>query len=227
MDLPEGKVLEYKSVAACKEKLTNKKIYIRIHELNEHLNLYQCRKNNLEFFYSKPAKTFYELNALKELGVSYVYVDAPLFFQMDKVKEVGIPLRIVPNRCYMPNEVIHTNGLHGTWIRPEKLDIYEPYASIVEFCSNNPKEEEAFYRIYIEKKEWPDDMGSIFYGFKMHMDNRLIYEGLDEMRLNCRQTCQLPHSTCHICDRVKHFESKSREWAEQYIKKTEDKKNET
>ena len=50
MDLPEGKVLEYKSVAACKEKLTNKKIYIRIHELNEHLNLYQCRKNNLEFF---------------------------------------------------------------------------------------------------------------------------------------------------------------------------------
>ena len=179
----------------------------------------KAKEYNLKFFFAEAVKTFYDLYALKKLGVSYVYVDAPLFFQMDEVKKVGIPLRLIPNKCYTSGYIPKVDGLHGCWIRPEKLYLYENYAEVLEFFNLGAKQEMALYRIYIENKAWPGDMNSIFHGFNLQMDNRLVYEGLDEMRLNCGQKCETTKPYCHMCDEVKRFEIIGREWANEVIKR--------
>lgn len=217
IDLPSGLTLDYPHVVMCEAQLTTGSLYIRLHDLNPHLQVAKCKEHNLKFFWSEAAKTFYELYSLKRLGVSYTYIEAPLFFQMDEVKRVGIPLRLIPNRCYSDG-IPRENGLHGCWVRPEKLSLYEPYCNVVEFYSDSPVQELVFYRIYIKDKAWPGDMGTIYYGFNLHMDNNLVYEGLDEMRLNCGQKCETSRPYCVMCDKVKHFESVGRKWAEEFIK---------
>ena len=220
MDLPKGLALDYRSVAMCAERLRKGTLYVRIHDLNPFTSIAKCKEHNLKFFWAGAAKNFYELYGLKKLGVSYVYVEAPLFFQMDEVKKVGIPLRLIPNKCYSA-DIPRDNGLHGCWVRPEKLDLYEPYASILEFYSDGPTQEMAFYRIYCKDKKWEGDMGLLYWGFNLHMDNQLVYEGLDEMRLNCGQKCETTKPYCLMCDKVRRFEKIGREWAEEAIKRQE------
>ena len=140
---------------------------------------------------------------------------------MKEVQKTGVPLRLIPNRCYVQNTIPKENGLHGCWIRPEKLNLYEEYAEVVEFYSLGAKQELALWRIYIQNKEWPGDMNSIFYGFNLHMDNQLVYEGLDEMRLNCGQKCETTKPYCLMCDKVRRFEKIGREWAEEAVKRQE------
>jgi len=80
----------------------------------------------------------------------------------------------------------------------------------------------ALYKVYIEDKAWPGSMNMIFHGFNLNMDNRLVYEGLDEARLNCGQKCETTKPYCHLCDKVKLFETVGREWANEEIKKQEE-----
>ena len=224
VDLPKGLVLDWPTMKMCESLLKESAQFsIRLHELNVFTSLKKIKEYDLKFFYSEPVKTFYELNSLKKLGVCYVYVDAPLFFKMQKVKNAGIPLRLIPNRCYVEGTIPRDSGLHGCWIRPEKLEIYEPYASIVEFHCDNIKQEMALWKIYMVDKEWPGDMNSYLYGFNEHMDSRIVYEGLDEIRLNCGQSCEDPTAGrfCMLCGQVKHFEKLGREWAEEAIKRQE------
>ena len=220
IDLPKGLTLDYRSIAMCASRLRRGTLYVRIHDLNPYLALAKCREHDLKFFWAGAAKNFYELRALKKLGVSYVYVEAPLFFEMDEVKKVGIPLRLIPNRCY-DDAIPRDNGLHGCWVRPEKLDLYEPYASVLEFYSDGPVQELAFHRIYTKDRAWPGDMGMLYYGFNLHMDNQFVYEGLDEMRLNCGQKCETNKPYCLMCDKVRRFEKIGREWAEEAVKRQE------
>lgn len=140
IDLPKGLVLDWSAMKMCESLLKEGyNLYIRVHELNMFTIIPKIKEHNLKFFYSEPVKTFYEMYSLKKLDVSYVYIDAPLFFQMKEVKMVGIPLRLIPNRCYIKGTIPRESGLHGCWIRPEKLDLYEEYADVVEFYNESPK----------------------------------------------------------------------------------------
>lgn len=218
IDIPKDSFIIWRDIKACEIKLNEgHKIYVRLHDLNPILTLRWVEHYDLPFFYAKPAKTYYELYNLKRLGVSYAYIDAPLFFDLDEVKKVGIPLRLVPNRAYIDGNIPQESGLHGTWVRPEKLDLYNPYFDICEFKNNDETQERAFYRIYFEDKAWPNDMNSLIYGLNINIDDRLIYEGLDEMRLNCKQVCETPKPYCQMCDKVLHFERAGRKWAEEQI----------
>ena len=123
----------------------------------------------------------------------------------------------MPNRAYIQGHIPQISGLHGTWVRPEKLDIYEPYFDVCEFENDGPTQERAFYRIYFEDKSWPNDMNSLIFGLNTNIDDRLVYEGLDEMRLNCRQVCETPKPYCQMCDKVLYFERAGRQWAKEYI----------
>lgn len=80
MDLPRGLALDYRQMDMCAKQLKNGTLYVRIHELNPFTNIKECKEHNLKFFWAGAAKNFYELYSLKKLGVSYVYVEAPLFF---------------------------------------------------------------------------------------------------------------------------------------------------
>lgn len=170
-------------------------------------HLKEAKKYNLKVFHFTPVKTYYDLQALKELGVCYIKVDAPLFFDLPAVASYNIPIRIDPSMAKHDN--LPHIGAHGTWIRPEDLEIYESYIAVFDFeVASMPTEEEkirrerALYRIYAEQKEWPGDMNLLFSDFYIDAINRLIVPDLAEHRVQCKQICQNPNRTCHICDRA-------------------------
>lgn len=159
-----------------------------------------CKEHGIPFYMGYPIKTYYELRALKELGVSYIRLGEPLFFEMDTVKEFGIPIRMVPNVAYIDG-LPRKDGVCGTWVRPEDLDLYEGYVEVVEFEDADLKKEQALYRIYAEQKNWPGDLGMIITNLNHEGLNRIIVPDFAEKRLNCGQRCQ-KSSNCKLCYRV-------------------------
>ena len=132
------------------------------------------------------------------MGVSQLIIDAPLFFQMDKVKAFGIPVRAaanLSNRGILPTA---DAGVVGPWIRPEDVSIYEKYIDIIEFLQVNLKQEQALFRIYAEQHEWPGDVKLIINDLDSPALNRLIPPTFAKSRLNCGHRCQ-ESGTCHIC----------------------------
>ena len=124
----------------------------------------------------------------------------PLFFEMDIVKQFGVPVRMVPNVAYidgLPRE----DGVCGTWVRPEDLDLYEDYVEVVEFEDANLKKEQALYRIYAEQKNWPGDLQMIITNLNHDGLNRIIVPDFAEKRLNCGQRCQKT-GNCKLCYRA-------------------------
>ena len=159
-----------------------------------------CKEHGIPFYMGYPVKTYYELRALKELGVSYVRLAEPLFFEMDTVKQFGVPVRMVPNVAYidgLPRE----DGVCGTWVRPEDLDLYENYVEVVEFEDADLKKEQALFRIYAEQKNWPGDLQMIITNLNHDGLNRIIVPDFAEKRLNCGQRCQKA-SNCKLCYRA-------------------------
>ena len=84
-----------------------------------------CNLHNIKFYWNYPIFTWYELDGILKLNPCYLLLNAPLFFDLKKVKEkTNIPIRAVPNLAYdayIPRE----NGICGTWIRPEDIKVYE------------------------------------------------------------------------------------------------------
>lgn len=173
---------------------------------------------NVPIYWLQSITTFNQLNFLYDLGVSYIYVDQPLFSSVDKLKRFNIPVRWMPN-------IINQSGFimekaHGTWIRPEDLDEYDIIPGcIAEFNNvNGSKAEQAFYRVYALEKEWPMDLGLLLLDFKdKGIANSLIDPDLIEHRLNCHHKCEeYPNRNgCHICLNV--FNTANREKIVDYL----------
>lgn len=160
----------------------------------------ECKERNIPFYMGYPIKTYYELRALKALGVRYVRLGEPLFFEMDTVRSFEIPVRAVPNVAYIdgyPRE----DGVCGTWIRPEDLDVYEEYVETIEFEDADMKKEQAMFRIYAEQKNWPGDLSMIITNLNHVGLNRIIVPNIAEKRLICGQRCQ-KSSNCKLCYRA-------------------------
>jgi hypothetical protein len=185
LDIPVGLTFDVNYIKMCQSQLRKGTIYIRLNEFNAYGALKLCKDNDIQFFFTYPAKSCYDLKLLKKLGAAYCYVDAPLFFQMDDIKKIDLPLRLIPNRCFVYGDIPRESGLHAPWVRPEKLDLYEPYADVLEFATISDKQELALYDIYIKEKCFKGEMKTLYQGFIVDMNNDLVYEGLDEMRLNC------------------------------------------
>lgn len=159
----------------------------------------ECKANGLKFYYGFPIQTFEELRALKHHGACYVRLGAPLFFQMDKVAAVGIPVRAVPNVAHL-SDIPRENGVCGTWIRPEDLDIYEKYITAIEFEDCDQKKEQALFRIYAEGQGWPGPLDTLFTNFNYEGSGRFIHRSAMECRPNCGQRC-METGTCQLCYR--------------------------
>ena len=175
-----------------------------------------CKNFGIKFYYGFPIDSFWELNALKETGACYVRLGPSLFFDMDRVKEVGVPVRAVPNVAYI-DVFPHKDGACGQWIRPEDIGMYEGYIETCEFEDADVRKEEALFRIYALGQGWPGDVHDLFTNIGLHATNRLILSEDTKYRLNCQHRCQSTHK-CHICEHIFSIaqEDKLRKYAETF-----------
>ena len=172
----------------------------------------KCRIAGVRFYYAYPVNSFFELQGLKNVGVEYVHLGMPLFFQMEEVKAFNIPVRVIPNVAY-DAYIPHMNGICGQWIRPEDMDTYEEYVDVCEFKDAPVDKEKALFRIYAQDKKWPGDLNALITNLNLSCNNNVVYKDLAEKRLNCGQMCQ-QHGSCHYCERALTFDQTVIEYKE-------------
>lgn len=177
----------------------NNKLILALYSLQE---CEEAKARGFRFYLNLPVSSYWELHALKKLGVEYVHLGAPLFFDMERAAQVGVPIRAIPNVAYADG-LPHDNGLYGCWIRPEDLHMYEPYVQVIEFedCANY-KREQAMYRIYIQGNGWKGPMEQLITNYDYPGEGRMFNPNFTAARLNCGQICQTPGRTCRICKRL-------------------------
>lgn len=159
----------------------------------------ECSLRGIKFYYKYPATSFYELEGLKNIGVSYVLIGVPLCFDLKTVASYKIPIRMIPNLAYEPY-IKHGNGIIGGWIRPEDGDKYGEYVETFEFYAPESLDKEAaLYRVYAENKTWPGDLDLLIDYLDYPCRNIIIDEdNFAERRMGCKQKC-LTNTSCHYC----------------------------
>ena len=159
-----------------------------------------CKNIGLKFYYRYAVTSYYEIDALKELGVCYLLIGVPLIFDLKRVSRFEIPLRAIPNLAYEPY-LDHSTGIEGGWIRPEDIDKYDKYIDVCEFYAPKMVEKEStLYHVYAEQKTWPGNLNLIIDELNCDFDNRLIYDedNFAIRRMNCQQKCK-SFGSCHYC----------------------------
>lgn len=169
---------------------------------------------NFEYFFSFYLNTWQDLNSAVSLGINEGFIGAPLFFQQDKIKEryPNFKVRAIPNRAATGN-VARANFAHGTWIRPEDTEFYEPYVSCFEFASPSAEIEETVYKIY-KRREWRGNINVLIPQLDYNTNNQFIAKEIMPTRLNCNQTCETRNS-CHLCDTALKWQSTIEEYRRQ------------
>ena len=163
-------------------------------------DLDEARRRGLPHYCPVPVRTFAELEDYKRAGVCRVYLTAPLFFEMDKVQQFDIPVAAVANQANPDALFARPDGVTGTWIRPEDIELYEPYIEVIEFMGDR-KQEQALFRIYAERQEWSGDLNLIIPDLNYPCTNRMIPPTLAQKRLNCGQRCK-SGGACKLCYRL-------------------------
>lgn len=166
-------------------------------EVNNYLEMMGCKEHNLKFYSVWPVCQWAEANNLKELGVCYILLSPPLTHMLDKVAELGIPVRFVPNVAYV-GTFPHKNGVTGSWIRPEDVEAYGQYVDVLEFEDCDTKKEQALFRIY-KSGEWPGELEHLITNLNYKGTNRLIKSETSQRRMTCGQKCEEPNRYCHLC----------------------------
>lgn len=158
----------------------------------------ECKKNEIKWYWAYPITSYFELRGLLALEPSYLFLGAPLSFDLPKIKALSkIPIRLCPNLAYdayIPRE----NGIYGSWIRPEDISVYEQYVDTFEFETNELKREQVLLHIYKDNGTWPGNLNLLFTNFNVNIDNRALPEEVGEVRSSCGQRC-MQNGTCTFC----------------------------
>lgn len=157
----------------------------------------EAKKLGLRCAWIEPARTFRELRGLAALGVDYILLDAPLFFDLERVKAFGVPLRVCANVASY-DWFSFAENICGPWIRPEDVSVYEPYITTIEFALITLEQERALFRIYAEGQGWDGDISTIIPAIGTHVSNYMIMPELARNRIHCRQRC-MANGACRLC----------------------------
>lgn len=155
------------------------------------------RKQGLLWYYDYPIDSWSDARQLVELGAYFLIPGIPLFFQMEKLQSLGVKIRVFPTICFF-SYLPRMNGKCGQWIRPENVDLYEPYVESIEFFNKTLKQEETLFHVYAENKEWPGNLNLLLDNLRVDCDNRAFPEEVAVKRLNCGGRC-FESRTCHLC----------------------------
>lgn len=162
-----------------------------------------CKKYNIKFMFGYAISNWFELNSIIELGAYYVRLAPPLTHDLEKVwgRTVGrVKVRGIPNIAY-DKFFPRNDGVAGSWIRPEDIEVYSKYYDIFEFedCDSVEKEQTLF-EIYT-RGEWAGDLKMLITNLDYPGVNRMIPPELSQRRISCGQRCE-SNRTCHLCYRL-------------------------
>lgn len=162
-------------------------------------DLRKLKAKGYNVYLDLPVSDWETFNNLKNIGVSDIYIDGALGFQMEKIgKAKGkIKIRVTPHMS--PNaQWSSSDNENSFYIRPEDIDNYSKYVDILDFRDNSKDAEETLFNIY-KRKIFPFDLNNLIRQLNLPTNNIYIANSFCSNRLNCGQRCQEPDISCHLC----------------------------
>ena len=154
----------------------------------------------------EPICSFIDLKDLLErYHPVYIYIGADLMHHLDAVINYGVPIRY---NDYTPDSPLYNlrieqdTSILGNFIRPEDIETYSKYISVMEF-GGTPKRQEGMFRIY-KSGNWSGKLKTLFPQIKTEAVNRLIPPDFAERRINCRLGCA-KGGKCRYCYSVLNY----------------------
>ena len=169
-------------------------------------NLEKIRESEVNFFFSEYCVDWSGLVGFLNLGVSDVYIVNDLGFEIIKVAEIahkqGVNVRVFPNVAQASvND--KESEITRFFIRPEDIELYEPYVDICELFGPE-KSAEVYYEIYHKDKKWGMFLKIIISNFEDDILNPFIKETFATRRLNCGKKC-VKNGRCQSCFNAVHI----------------------
>ena len=162
---------------------------------------FKPKKHEAPFFFTYAARTFADVAYLKNLGACRVCIDAPLTFQLDKLRERKKKYNVM--FCANHQNIIHhINPICSWWIRPEDIKYYEDIIDYIILTAETREQEETLYRIYAHDHEWQGKVRYIIPDLSPagdQVDNQMIPQDFGVARANCGQKCLYAENSCGIC----------------------------
>lgn len=161
-------------------------------------NALKAKEHGINFYLKWLINDYEMLETVTNLGVCYIRLAGNLFFDLENIKKFNLtPIRAVPNVAF-EDELPRDNGVMGTWIRPEDIDLYANYIETIEFTKSDLAQERALFRIYKDNKQWGGELGLLVKDLNHEGVNRLILPEIAEKRIRCKQKCK-SGGACRYC----------------------------
>lgn len=165
--------------------------------------------NGYKFFFKDFVNDLDILNACIKYEVSDIYIVENLGFELltigNFLHKNNIRVRVFPNVAQ--SKCSKTPALKKFFIRPEDINIYEPYVDVMEFFEKpEPESIETYYKIYAIDKKWFGKLNELILSFdsKEEIDSRHILPSFAKYRLNCGKRC-FKTGNCNICYAIKNL----------------------
>lgn len=163
----------------------------------------ELKDTNLKYFFKAAANSWDKFTGLMSQNVSDIYITDELAFELDKIAEIAhknnIKVRIYPNVAQSRWDKL--SDILKFFIRPEDIEIYEPYVDVCEFYGDKAQQIDTYYKIYQEDKKWFGDLQEIIIGLDSKIDSRYIIPRFAEKRIKCGKDC-LKNGKCEMCKRI-------------------------
>ena len=163
----------------------------------------ELKDTDLKYFFKAAANSWDKFTGLMSQNVSDIYITDELAFELDKVAEIAhknnIKVRIYPNVAQSRWDKL--SDILKFFIRPEDIEMYEPYVDVCEFYGDKAQQIDTYYKIYQEDKKWFGDLQEIIIGLDSKIDSRYIIPRFAEKRIKCGKDC-LKGGKCEMCKRI-------------------------
>jgi len=170
----------------------------------------QFVEKGIDFYFKKELIpcNFYQLHSILSLGVSDIYIQDDLCYEMDNVKsycrQYGVNLRVVLNT--VPHSMlINQEEKNIVFYRPEDT-YFDWYFDIAEFDVTTQDNKinwnllNVLYDTYFINKRWYGNLQEIIKGLPFEVYNKSLIPDFNECKLNCKMKCRNRHSICNKCN---------------------------
>ena len=135
-------------------------------------------------------------------GITDIYIVENMGFELDKIAEMAhkenISIRTFPNVAQSAWKGIVS--LKKFFIRPEDVEVYEPYVDTFEFFGDDSRLE-TYYKIYAKDKKWFGLLKELIIDFNSDIDNKYVIPRFAEKRISCGKKC-FKGGKCSRCNRI-------------------------
>ena len=154
------------------------------------------------YFFTTEASDWDTLQFLASFNITDVYITEALGFDLKEVAKFcqakNIKVRAYPNVAQ--GKYSEQSGLKKFFIRPEDVQILEPYIDTFEFWGPIDRQDTLLH-IYTELKQWFGELSELILDLNYNIDSRTIPPQFAVIRSSCGKSC-MRNGKCRICEHM-------------------------